>query len=139
VSAGFRKYLAEKVTVEFDGIDQSDGLIAEARDEATGLVDETATIGNILTIHGFGLKIEADEEHKEQSGVFFVPKPGVPIKAKVLAVNEPRTLKVVVPAELAEGTAYQIAVETWSSAKGGGALLKKARDMRSDFKVTAAK
>jgi hypothetical protein len=139
VSAAFRKYLNEKVQVEFDGIDQSEGLIAQATDEAPGLVDEAATIGNILTIHGHGLKIEADEEHKEQAGVFFVPKPGLPIKAAVIAVNEPKTLKVVVPAELVEGTAYQIGVETWSSAKHSGSPLKKARDMRSDFMVTAHK
>jgi hypothetical protein len=138
-SATFRKYLNEKVQVEFDGIDQSEGLIAQATDEATGLVDEAATIGNILTIHGHGLKIESDEEHREQAGIFFVPKPGVPIKAPVVAVNEPKTLKVLVPAELVEGTAYQIAIETWSSAKGHSMALKKARDKRSDFMVTAHK
>jgi hypothetical protein len=53
VSAAFRKYLKERVNVEFDGVDQSEGLIAQATDEATELVDEAATIGNLLTIHGF--------------------------------------------------------------------------------------
>jgi hypothetical protein len=138
-TAHVRKYLKERVKVEFDGIDQSEGMIAQATDKATGLIDEAATIGNILTIHGYGLKIESDEEHTEQAGVFFVPTPGVPIKAKVIAVNENRTLKVLVPAELVEGKAYQIAVETWSSAKHTGAPLKKARDIRSEFMVTAQK
>jgi hypothetical protein len=31
--------------VEFDGIDQRDGLIAEAVDEHTGLLDEVMTLG----------------------------------------------------------------------------------------------
>ena len=57
--------------IDFDGIDQSDGHIGEAVDEATGLIDEAATVGNILTIHGYGLKIEADDAHKDQVGVFF--------------------------------------------------------------------
>jgi hypothetical protein len=44
-SAAFRKYLKERVKVDFSGIDQSDGLIAEVRDEATEMVDEVVTIG----------------------------------------------------------------------------------------------
>jgi hypothetical protein len=138
-SAAFRKYLKERVQVEIDGIDQQDGLIAEAQDEATGLIDEVATMGNILTIHGYGLKIEGDEERKNAMGVFFKPASGIPIKAAVLAVNEPRTLKVLVPTELTEGTAYTIAVETQSSPRHAGTMLKKVRDMRSEFTVTAQK
>jgi phosphosulfolactate synthase (CoM biosynthesis protein A) len=63
-SAAFRKYLKDRVKVEFDGVDQSDGLIAEAKDEATGLIDECATLENIITVHGYGLKIEADATTK---------------------------------------------------------------------------
>jgi hypothetical protein len=51
-------------------------------------------------------------------------------------VNEPRTLKVIVPA-LETGKAYVLKLVTQSSAKGGGALLKKVRDMRSDFILIA--
>jgi hypothetical protein len=29
-------------------------------------------------------------------------------------------------------------VQTWSSAKGGGGVLKKMRDMRSEFTLTAS-
>jgi hypothetical protein len=139
VSAAFRNYLKEKVKIQFDGIDQSEGLIAEAVDEATGMVDEVATIGNILTIHGYGLKIETAEGHPVNAAIFFKPQTGVPVEVSVIAVNEPRTLKVLVPAELVEGTAYQIVINTMSSAKGGGGVLKKMRDMRSDFTVTAQK
>jgi hypothetical protein len=138
-TAHVRKYLKERIKTEFDGTDQSEGMIAQATDEATGLIDEAATIGNILTIHGYGLKIDSDEEHTEQAGMFFAPASGVPIKAQVIAVNENRTLKVLVPAELVEGKTYQLAVETWSSAKGHHGILKTARDMRSEFVVTAQK
>ena len=54
--------------MEFDGIDQRDGLIAEAVDEHTGLLDEVMTIGNLLTLRGYGLKVEADAD---QAGLFF--------------------------------------------------------------------
>ena len=138
-SASFRKYLKEKVEVEFDGIDQNDGLIAEAVDEATGLVDEVATIGNILTVHGYGLKVETAPDNPVKAAVFFKPKSGVPVEVTIIAVNEPKMLKLLVPSELAEGTEYQIVVQTQSSARNSGAVLKKMRDLRSDFMVTAQK
>jgi hypothetical protein len=125
------------VKVEFDGVDQSDGLIAQATDEATELVDEAATIGNLLTAHGFGLKIEGDEGHRDAVGPLFEPEGGgTAVKTEIIAVNEPRTLKVIVPA-LEAGKAYDLKVVTQSSAKGGGALLKKIREMRSEFSLTA--
>jgi hypothetical protein len=134
-SASLREYLKERVQVQIDGKDDDEGYIAQATDEATGLVDEVATVGNILTIHGYGLKLEAPTGFSP--GVFFKPATGVPIEATVIAVNEPRTLKLVVPAGLTNGVAYQLVVQTWSSSKGGSALLKKMRDMRSDFTLTA--
>ena len=137
VSPGFSKYLKERVKLEFDGVDQSEGIIAEAQDEATGIVGQVMTRGHILTIRGNGLKIESDAGHKELTGVFFTPPSGAPIKAPVIAVNEPRTLKVLVPNELVSGTAYRIAIETMSSVKGAGWLTRKMRDIRSDFSLVA--
>jgi hypothetical protein len=136
VSAAFRKYLKERVNVEFDGVDQSEGLIAQATDEATELVDEVATIGNLLTIHGFGLKIEGDEGHKDTVGLFFEPEVGNPVKTEIIAVNEPRTLKVIVPA-LEAGKAYTLKAVTQSSAKHSGTLLKETREVRSEFNLAA--
>jgi hypothetical protein len=136
-SAAFRKYLQEKVQVEFDGIDQSDGLIAQATDEASGLVDEVATVGNLLTIHGSGLKIEGDEAHKDEVGLFFESEGcGGVVKAEIIAVNEPRTLKVIVPALIA-GKAYSLKIVTQASAKGSYHLLKETRVMRSEFMLIA--
>jgi hypothetical protein len=137
-SAAFRKYLKEKVHVEFDGIDQSEGLIAQATDEVTELVDEAATLGNLLTIHGFGLKIEADQTHHGDVGLFFVPagSNGTPVKAEILAVNEPKTLKAIVPASLTAGALYRLKIVTQSSAKHGSALLKNTREVHSEFTLT---
>jgi hypothetical protein len=136
-TARLRQYIREKVKVVFDGIETSDGLIAEAVDEKTGHIDETATIGNILTIRGSGLKIESDKEHEQQTGVFFQSASGVPSKAEIIAVNEPRTLKIVVPAGLTAGTEYNLRIFTMSSVHGGGRPLKIVRDIKSEFKLTA--
>jgi hypothetical protein len=43
----------------------------------------------------------------------------------------------IVPATLGAGGEYTLKVVTQSSAKGGGALLKNIREVRSDFKLTA--
>jgi hypothetical protein len=138
INPAFRNYLKEKVTVDFAGFDKSDSIIAEVTDEATGLVDTQMTRGNIITIRGAGIKVEGDDANKDQLGVFFLPKSGVPVKASVIVVNYPRTLKVLVPPELEEGAEYRIAVGTQSSSKSGGTILKKVQDIRSDFHVTAA-
>ena len=137
VTAAFRKYLKDKVKVDFIGIQENCGIIAEARDEATGLIDEVMTIGNILTIHGNGLKIEGDGNDKDHVGVYFTPAYGEPVKASIIAVNEPRTLKVLVPPYLTEGTSYTLSVETRSSAITKGTILKNIRHVSSDFTLTA--
>jgi hypothetical protein len=137
-AAPFRKYIRDRVKIQFDGVDQAEGLIAEALDEHTGQLDEVMTVGNLLTIRGYGLKIEGDEEHKDEVGLWFDDGQNPPIKAEILAVNEPRTLKTIVPATLGLGGEYTLKVVTQSSAKRGAALLKTVRDVRSDFKLTAA-
>ena len=138
VSAEFKKYLQERVEVKLDGMDQRDGMIAEATDEATGLMDDVATIGNILTVRGYGLKLKGSPDNQFTAGVFFKPPTGVPIEVPIIPVNEPKTLKLLVPPSLTVGTKYQIVVQTWSSARDNGGILKRMRDLRSEFTVTAA-
>jgi hypothetical protein len=137
VSAAFRTYLQEKVRLVFDGIDVNDGFIAQAVDNATGIVDESATIGNLLTLHGLGIKLDSDAQHKNEVGLFFVDEQGGKVKAEIIAVNEPRTLKAIVPSTLAVGNDYHLLVVTQSSLKSSSTLLKKAREIRSEFKLTA--
>jgi hypothetical protein len=134
-AAGFRQYIREKVRLSFDGIDDDTGLIAEAVDEKTGLMDKVATIGNLLTIRGYGLKIEGDADHPAV-GLFFQPASGLPVKAEIIAVNESRTLKIIVPA-LTAGTDYHLRLFTQSSVKGHSGLLKEVRDLKSEFALKA--
>ena len=136
-SVALRNYIRERVQVEFDGIDQRDGLIAEAVDEHTGQLDQVMSIGKLLTVRGYGLKIEADADHADQVGLFSDDGESTPVKAEILAVNEPRTLKAIVPAALALDKDYTLKVLTQSSAKGGSGLLKNPREIHSEFKLTA--
>jgi hypothetical protein len=137
VSAAFRSYIRDKVRLEFDGIDQREGSIGEAVDETTGLVDEVVTIGGLVTVHGFGLKIESDTAHKADAGLYFEDGAGARVKAAILAVNEPRTLKAIAPAGLVAETTYRLLVITQSSVKHGSKILKDLREVCSEFILTA--
>jgi len=137
ITGAFRAYLRNKVEVEFDGIEARDGFIAEAFDEASKLIDQAATIGNLLTIRGYGLKIDSDEAHEQDVGLFFEDDTGARVRATIVAVNVPRTIKVLVPAELAVGAEYRLVVVTQTLVNGGKAFLKEVRQVRADFTITA--
>jgi len=135
-SPDFQAYVRDRVEVQIDGKEEAEGYIAEITDEATGLADDVMTAGNLLTIRGYGLKIEHDEAHAAQCGVYFIPPSGAPVKASIIAVNEPRTLKAIVPPELAVGIAYTVRVVTQGSVKGSCHLLKELRQAASEFALT---
>jgi hypothetical protein len=135
-AARFRKYIRERVQVQFDGIDHEDGIIAEVVDEYTGAMDVTATLGSLLTVRGFGLKLEGDDLHKTQVGLWFDDKHTPPVKAEAVAVNEPRTLKVIVPTTLYADGEYYLKIVTQSNVKGRGTLLKNTRETWTDFILT---
>ncbi|MDR1445482.1 MAG: DUF4469 domain-containing protein, partial [Treponema sp.] len=132
-----REYIKERVKVDIDGMDTAEGVIGEITDEATGLVDQTVTLDNILAIRGYGLKVEADDEHKDEAGVFFNGPNGQRYPAKAIAVNEPHLLKVLVPQSLTAGYTYFVEVITQSSARNSGTLLKELRTVTSDIELTA--
>jgi hypothetical protein len=136
-AAAFRQYIRDKVEIQVDGMDQTDGLIAEAVDEYTGQTDEVMTIGNLLTIRGYGLKIEGDAQHAAATGLWFDDGQKAPVKAEILAVNEPKTLKTIVPAALSAGSEYTLKIVTQSPVKGNRTVLKTVREVQSDFKLTA--
>jgi hypothetical protein len=136
-NAAFREYLRENAKVEFCGIDRREGIIGSACDEATGLIDEAATVGGLITIRGLALKIEADAAHRGEAGLYFDDGSGAPVKAEMLAINQPRTLKAVIPPGLRHGIAYTLLIITQGSPKGHGTLLKETREIRSDFTLTA--
>ena len=138
-SAALRKYVRERVKVEFDGKDTSEGIIAELYDDATGLYDEVLTVGNYATIRGVGLKIKADAAHQGEEGLYLQSRiTGTRVKANLIAVNEPRTLKFTVPAGLNPSQSYFVLIITQSSVKNGMYLLKELREVRSDFNITVA-
>ncbi|GAB6393052.1 MAG: DUF4469 domain-containing protein [Treponematales bacterium] len=137
ITAAFQKYLKETIRILFDGTDTDDGFIAEAVDEATGLSEQVVTMDNLVAIHGTGLKVDAGPEYAAQAGLFFEAPDGARVKAKALAVNEPRHLKAIAPASLAAGTAYRLVVVTQTSVSGGGTLLKNLREVKSEFTLTA--
>jgi hypothetical protein len=133
VAQAFREYVKEKVQVEITGIMTSEGCISGVIDEATGIANQSVTAGNLLTVYGMGLKVEGDQEHKDLIGVFFENTAGKRYKAKSLAVNQPKTLKILAPENLPKGTGYRVVVVTQGYPRSNGLLMKGTREIRSDF------
>ena len=137
-SARFRAYLKDKVKVLIGGMDSNDGYIAEILDETFDVTDDTTAPGHLLTIRGWGLKIDGseDNQHNGSLGVFFMPAEGTTglaeEKASIIAVNEPRTLKIIVPESLKSGGQYTLKIVTQSSARNSGTILKNLRDIQSE-------
>lgn len=136
-SEAFCDYVAKRVKVEIEGERDQGAIIASAVDEATGLVKQSATIGEFLTIQGLGLKIKADDAHREQAGLYFEDPSGARFRVKTLAVNEPHTLKTLVPETLTPGQSYKLVVVTQNSARGHGTLLNEVRTIHSMFTLIA--
>jgi hypothetical protein len=136
-AAAFRQYIRERVKVRIDGIDDTDGFIAETVDEKSGYTDEVMSFGNLLAIRGYDLKIEWDAAHKDEAGLWFDDGQGLRTKAKIIALNEPKTLKVIVPATLKVEGKYTLQIVTQSSAKHSAVLLKNIREVRSTFELMA--
>jgi len=136
-SAAFRNYLKDNVKVVIDGIDQNDGYIAEVMDEYTGLTDQVITAGNLITIRGWGLKIEGEKANQDAIGVYFVTateNTDQILKAQIIAVNEPRTLKVIVPREIDTGHPFNIKIVTQTSSKNNH-IVKNLREVITENPV----
>jgi hypothetical protein len=129
-----RNYIRDHVQITFDGIEENNGFIAQVIDEATGSVDQAITMGNIVTVNGYGLKVESDALHTDRAGIFLVDGSGGETPVKAIALNEPRTLKLLIPDALTADH-YWLLVRTQSSVKGGY-LLKDLREVRSEFTLT---
>ncbi|GHV56535.1 hypothetical protein FACS1894182_03300 [Bacteroidia bacterium] len=135
--APFRQYIRDHVQILFDGVDETNGFIGQVTDSATGLVDQAVTIGDLVTIQGYGLKVEAGEEYAADAGVFFEDENSNSFVVKTIAHNEPRTLKVITNTHMIPGTAYTLIIRTQGSAKSSGHLLKELREIRSDIRLVA--
>ncbi|MDR2119730.1 MAG: DUF4469 domain-containing protein [Tannerella sp.] len=134
VDSTLRNYIRENVHVVFDGIEENVGFIGEVIDDATGEIDSVFTQDNILTVRGYGLKIESDAAHTEQVGAFLLPvSPGAEeIALKAIALNEPRTLKLLTP-DMPTSAACTLIIRTQSTVNHSGTLLKDVREVRSPF------
>ena len=141
INPAFQQSIGRTVDVNFDGFAETNGFIAEAVDESDGSVNRRMTENAILTIHGYGLKIMADAAHEAETGLFFEPvdESSPTIKASVIAVNEPKTLKVVVPPEVGTTKSYYLKIVTQSPLRGNGKPLKDLREIRSAFTLKAVK
>jgi hypothetical protein len=133
-SPGFQDYIREHVKLDFRGIDETQGHMLTYLDEASGK-DTKITLGNLLHIHGSGIKVVHDDkpEHISAVGLWFVSviDPTSRTRATALAVNEPKQVVAVIPASLIVGQSYYLEITTQSSAKRGAHTLQNMRTMRS--------
>jgi hypothetical protein len=134
ISPAFRNYAREHVKVDFMGVDETNGHMFTFLDEVTGS-DSVMTPGNLLHIHGTGMKIAHDDkpEHVREAGLWFVAAtdPTSRTRAMAVAINEPRRMVGLTPSTLPTGE-YYIEIITQVSVKGGGKLLKDPRAVRSE-------
>ena len=137
IAPEFREYIREHVQITFDGVEVTDGFIGQITDEFTEEVDQLITLGNIVAINGYGLKVDCEAGNESQVGVFFCAADGTETRAKAIAVSAPRTLKVIVPTGLIDGDVYTIVVRTQTSVKNSANLLKEVREVVSDTPLIA--
>ena len=130
------RYVQKYVQVVFDGVEENNGFIGQIVDEPTGLVDQSITLENIITINGYGLKVKNKEGNENKVGVFFCSNDGTETQAKAIAVNEPCTLRIVVPSSLIVGESYFLIIRTQASAKSSTSLLKNIREVVSEVALT---
>jgi hypothetical protein len=142
LSADVQQYLREHVQLQFTGEKDTNGFIEEVIDRTTGGVNQTLHPGALFGITGGGLKIAADATHAGEVGIFLEPAAGgarVRIDPRNIIVNEPMRLAAVAPpaSTTPEGSQWRVVVRTQASSKAhGGHLLKRIREMKSNFTLT---
>ncbi|MDR1500331.1 MAG: DUF4469 domain-containing protein [Tannerellaceae bacterium] len=131
-SGSLREYIKERMKVKFDGIMDTSGYMSYSYDVDTKTTDLYMTDGGVVEIHGDGLKIMGDEEHKDQVGLFIVDDEGEERHVTAIGVNEPKLVSFVMTNFLYK--AYTLVIRTQTSTKThGGHLLKDIHEIRSDF------
>jgi hypothetical protein len=138
VAPEFRKYLGEKVRLQFDGIDQRSGFIATIIDKFSETTNTCITPGRVYIIRGGGLKITSDTEHVNDTGLYYEnAATGVRIREDMrnIAQNEPQVISAQSSSDLPPAD-YYIVIRTQSLSKTSGRPLKNVREVKSDFTVT---
>jgi hypothetical protein len=131
-------YAGRNMNVVFSGKIDTDGRIGRITDEKTGLVDSVITIDEIVTIQGTGMKIDGDAVNADKIGLFICKDNTPDVRVTKVVVNEPQTLKIIVPtAKMEVGEAYTLKIVTQTSAQSYSHLVKELRTVTSEFTVTA--
>jgi hypothetical protein len=114
-------------------------MIAEIINNVTGEIDTTINSGALFTVRGTGLKIEFDDMHIDETGLFLEEVNSL-VRTKIemtdIAVKEPRELRAIASQYISAGQQYYVVVLTQSSVRSNGKPLKKVREMKSDFAIT---
>jgi hypothetical protein len=139
ISPELRKYFAEHVEIQIDGIEENIGLIGESTDYTTGKSD-IVTRGGILEIRGIGIKVAGDDKHTEDVGLYLedaATNERIKFKTTDFAFNSPHDLRAIVPTGLTVDKNYYIVIRTQASVKSSSSLLKNIREIKSDYTLTA--
>lgn len=138
ITAGLREYLSERINLQFDGIEHNEGFIGSFLDKITDTTDMFITPDRPYVIRGGGLKIASDEEHADDTGLYYEEaETGTRLRGEMWRIgqNKPSTIAGQAPAALVPGKRYYLVIRTQSSINGGH-LLKHVREIKSDFTLT---
>jgi hypothetical protein len=118
--------LAGKISVEIEGVADTQGYIAQVRDVHTDSIDDVLSPGKVLIILGSKIRVLGDEP---EVGVFFVnTADGTRTQVtERLSENGHSKVHVEIPESLVPGQQYR--VEIVSRYSGSGNLLKEPRNI----------
>jgi hypothetical protein len=83
----------------------------------SGRVNEILTVGGVIEVRGYNLKIEGDDP---ACGLWFIPENGIETKAAVMIENKPARIIAMIP-QIRHG---QCQVKVVTQYTGGGTFLK---------------
>jgi hypothetical protein len=143
ITPQFRKYIAENVQIQFDGIDDDSGIIGEVINRVNGDKNETVRPNALFEVHGLGLKITSDADHANDTGLYFeslTDGSRVRVDPANMGINEPKKLMAITPgeADLPIGTLWYVVIRTQSFVKSSIGIQKSVREVKSDFIITSA-
>jgi hypothetical protein len=129
--------MSDSIDLECKGLVPQNGEIDSVIDFTSGKVNSEVTIGNFVDVRGRGLRIAAPKNPQEETGVWVVDEAGMATRCPLIAINQMRRLRFVLPAGLADGTKYRLRVVTYASVRTKAQLLKNHRVMETPFQFIA--
>jgi hypothetical protein len=129
--------MSEAIDLECKGLVPQNGEIDSVTDLTSGKVNSEVTIGQFVDVRGRGLRIAAPANPTEDTGVWLVDETGSAIACPLIAINQMRRLRFVLPTALNDGKKYKVRVVTYNSVHAQKHLNKNVRTMESPFMFTA--